>query len=254
MPSSPPRARIEALTVRAHAEAWSPRTDIDWWGGGPVVPAGVSAAAYVDSVSQLFHAERASWRIAAGLLGRLGDPAAEAFLATQIADEDRHAQALRGYLERLGDVAPVDRHLAAVFDHARRADVPPWVQIAALDVMLAHEVMPHQQRRLAKGRCPLMRQLQTRIAADDARHAVFGVAYLEQTLPSVAPAERAAGQAWLTELWQLWTVAVIARARPAGTPLHPDRGALAALAAHAAALLRQLGLGGDLPSLAPAPA
>ena len=252
MSSSSARARIESLTVRAHAEAWSPRTDLDWWGGGPVVPAGVTAAAYVDSVSQLFHAEQASLRIAAALVGRLGDPAAEAFLATQVADEERHAQALRGYLERLGDVAPIDRHLAAVVAHARRADGPPWVQIAALDVMLAHEVMPLQQRRLAHGRCPLLRQIGARLAADDVRHAAFGVAYLELTLPTVSAAERAAGQAWLAELWQLWTVAVLARARPAGRPLHPDRGALAALATHAAALLRQLGLVGELstPALA----
>ena len=57
-------ARVEALIARAHRDVWSPRTDIDWWGHGPVVPEGYTPARYVDTISQLFHAEQAALAIA----------------------------------------------------------------------------------------------------------------------------------------------------------------------------------------------
>lgn len=244
------RPRLDALLARAAAEAWSPRTDIDWWGAAPRVPDGMATADYVDSVSQLWHAEKAALDVASALRGRLGDAGLEAFLATQIADEDRHAQVLRGYLERLGDVAPVDPHLAAAYAHARAWTGPAWVPIAALDVMLALEVMPGPHRRLAGWRCPLMRQINARIAADEARHGAFGMLYLEHALPAATADDRAAGRAWLGALWELGTAAARARQRPAAPMLHPDRGAIATIAERAALLLRRLGVAADQPLFA----
>lgn len=243
-----PLAVIEALTAQAQTDTWSARSDLDWWGTAPVVPDGVAAADYIDTISQLFHAEKAALALATELAQRVTEPAAQRFLATQIVDEDRHAQVHRMYLERLGDVAPLDPALADVLAAARGWSGAPWVQLAALDLMLPLEVMPPLRRRINAWPCRLLRQINRQVGQDERRHAAFGRSYLELLTPTLDPAERAAGLAALDGLWQRWREVTQARRRHA--VLHPDRAELERVGDRLRTLLRRFRLDGAAPMFA----
>ena len=204
-----PVARIEALTTKAVRAAWSPRTDIDWWGCAPVVPDTMSRTRYVALVSQLFHVEKAALAMATATRARLGEPAAQAFIATQIDDHDRAAQVYRGYLERLGDVAPVDPGLGAVLSAMRAWDGPAWGAIAAHSVVLEQEHVPALHRMLGPVRCRLLRQIHVRVAADAARHAEFGHLYVDHAASVLTADERRPTADWLRQLRAQWTDAAL---------------------------------------------
>ncbi len=243
-----PLAAIDALTAQAHTDAWSARSDVDWWGAAPVVPDGVAAADYIDTISQLFHAEKAALAMATDLAARVAEPAAQRFLATQIVDEDRHAQVHRMYLERLGDVAPLDPALADVLAAGRGWTGAPWVQLAALDLMLPLEVMPPLRRRMHAWPCRLLRQLNRQISKDERRHAAFGRSYLELLTPTLDPTERVAGLAALDGLWQRWRE--VTRARRRDAILRPDRAELERVGDRLRALLHRFRLDGVTPMFA----
>ena len=197
--------RIDRLTAKARAARWS-IDDLDW-SLEPVLPATLPRTAYVDMVSQLYHAELAALEVLNRLARELPEPAARQFLATQIADEERHAATYRRYLERIGELAPIDPGLAAIFRFALAGRVPAFALVTALNVVMEHEALAQQQRRIATLPCPLFGAVNRAIVADESRHAGFGVLYLAEALPAVAEAERAAVATWVRQLWAMWCAA-----------------------------------------------
>lgn len=234
--------RITSLAGKARARTWHAR-ELDWW--TPVVlPAGVRASVYADMVSQLFWAEQVALDALARMTAELPEPEARDFLATQIADEDRHAQVYRGYLERLGDLRPLDPGLGEVFAEATAWDGPAWGRVAALNVLMEHEALHQQHHRIANLPCPLFKQVNQRIAADESRHAGFGVLYLEHVIPTATGAEKAEVTAWLGRLWNLWRAANKGRYQAEGEHvLRLDADELEQRGRRVAATLASLGLG-----------
>ncbi len=241
MNRNPSLDKITRLAAKARARAWQARA-LDWW--TPVVgPAGVRAEVYVDMVSQLFWAEQVALGALAKMMVELPEREARDFLATQIVDEDRHAQVYRGYLERLGDMKPLDPGLGEVFAVADAWTGPTWGRVAALNVMMEHEALHQQQRRIAMLPCPLFKQINTRIAADESRHAGFGVLYLEHVVPKATAAEKAEVMAWMGELWTLWRAANKGRYQADGEHvLRLDADELEQRGRRVAATLSSLGL------------
>ncbi len=197
-------AKINALAAQARRRVWHAR-DLDWW--TPIVaPPGVRVAVYVDLVSQLFWAEQVALHALARMHVELVDGARD-FVATQIGDEARHSQVYRGYLERLGDLRPLDPGLGEVFAAVTAWNGPAWGRVVAFNVMLEHEAMHQQQRRIATLPCPLFKQVNTRIAADESRHASFGVLYLEHVVPAASADDKAEVMHWIGRLWASWRAA-----------------------------------------------
>lgn len=236
-------SKISSLAGKAKARVWHAR-ELDWW--APVVtPTGVRTEVYVDMVSQLFWAEQVALDGLARMTAELPEPEVRAFLATQVVDEDRHAQVYRGYLERLGDMRQLDPGLAEVFAEATAWDGPAWGRVAALNVLMEHEALHQQHHRIANLPCPLFKQINTRIAADESRHAGFGVLYLEHVVPKVSGDDKAAVMAWLGRLWDLWRAANKGRYQTAGEHvLRLDAAELEQRGRRVAATLASLGLGG----------
>jgi hypothetical protein len=242
-PSTSSLSKITSLAGKARARAWHAR-DLDWW-TPVVVPTGVRAEVYVDMVSQLFWAEQVALDALARMMVELPEREARAFLTTQVTDEDRHAQVYRGYLERLGDMRPLDPGLAEVFDEATAWDGPAWGRVAALNVLMEHEALHQQHHRIANLPCPLFKQINTRIAADESRHAGFGVLYLEHVVPRASAADKADVMAWLGRLWNLWRAANKGRYQAEGEHvLRLDASELEQRGRRVAATLASLGLGG----------
>lgn len=237
-------SKIISLADKARRRSWQ-AADLDW--SLPVVaPEGVRVEVYVDMVSQLYWAEQVALEALARMDAELPEPEARAFIATQIADEQRHADVYRAYLERLGALRPLDPGLGEVFAAAAAWTGPGWGRVAALNVMMEHEALHQQQRRIATLPCPLFKQLNTRIAADESRHAGFGVLYLERVVPAARADEKAEVMAWLGSLWRLWGAANRGRYQAEGEHvLRLDADELARRGARVARTLAELGLGGD---------
>lgn len=234
--------KISSLTAKAQRRAWA-AADLDWT--LPVIaPEGVRTEVYVDMVSQLYWAEQVALDALDCMRRELPEPEAVAFLATQTADEARHAAVYRGYLERLGDLRPLDPGLGEVFAAAAAWAGPAWGRVVALNVMMEHEALHQQQRRIAMLPCPLFKQVNTRIAADESRHAGFGVLYLEHVVPSASADDKAEVVAWLGRLWHLWRAANRGRYQADGEHvLRLDADELERRGHRAAATLASLGLG-----------
>lgn len=204
---------LDRLTAKALAGQWDAETALDWT-TEPVLPGRLSSTIYVDMVSQLYHAEQAALDVLAELYVELAD--ARGFLATQIADEQRHAAVYRRYLERLGDLAPIDPGLAAIFRFALDSDLPGYAKVVALNVIMEHEALAQQQKRIDTLPCPLFAAINRAIISDESRHAGFGVIYLSRVLPDASEHDRAKVAAWVKQLWAMWCEANSGRYTAAG--------------------------------------
>jgi hypothetical protein len=191
---------LDRLTAKALASQWTPERIA--WTTEPVLPERLPASIYVDMVSQLYYAELAALEVLERLHRELPD--ARAFLATQIADEQRHAAVYRRYLERIGDLAPIDPGLAAIFEYSRGSQMPAFAQVVALNIVMEHEALAQQQKRIDTLPCPLFAEINRAIISDESRHAGFGVIYLTQALPQASEADRAAVTAWVKHMWTMW--------------------------------------------------
>ncbi len=237
-------ARIAALATKATRRQWS-ADQLDW-NVDIVLPDGVRPTIYVDMVSQLHHAERAAITSLEVMRAALPEAEAKAFLTTQIADEVRHADVYRAYLERVGELAPVDPGLDEVLAAARAWRGPAWGLVVALNVMMEHEALQQQQKRIATLPCPLFKEVNQRIAADESRHAGFGILYLEHVLPAVPADEKAEVLAWIRSLWSCWHAANHGRYRAEGEAvLRLDEDELERRGHRVGAMLVALGLAQD---------
>ncbi|MBI3452771.1 MAG: ferritin-like domain-containing protein [Rhodospirillales bacterium] len=192
---------VQSLTAKAQRAQWSLDADIDWT--LKVKPPGwLARRAYVDAISQLLHAEHATRRVCIRLAVELADPAARAFLATQIADEDRHIAAYTRYLARLGDIAPADPALIRTFAAAEEWAGPPQGLLAAFHVVLESEAVRLQDEVTSWFPCPLFRAMNAAIVRDEARHVAFGRIWLGATVDALSPDQRVEIYRWVRGLWR----------------------------------------------------
>jgi hypothetical protein len=158
-------------------------------------------------VSQLYYSEEAAIHVLGQMMQSLPGVEARQYVCTQAIDEARHAQVYRRYLERLGDIAPIDPGLHAVFDKALTWNGPVLGLVVAMNLVMEHEALAQQKKRIATLPCPLFRQVNQAIIRDEARHAAFGVIYVQNVGPKASPAERARILEWISGLWMLWSQA-----------------------------------------------
>ncbi len=193
--------RLAALVAAAHAAQSEARSEFDE-SRDVHVPWYLPRGMYVDIVSQLFHGERAALELCQRMAGSLGNAQAEAFLAYQIADEQRHVDVFGAYLGRLGDIRP---HHAAL-DIARTAALDwrgsPLAPVIVTHILLEGEALHLQHELSAAFPCPLFRDITTSAARDEARHHAFGRAYLRHRLAAAGKDERIAIYRWVRRLWQ----------------------------------------------------
>ncbi len=195
-------AAVEALLRKGRqADADADSRAIDW-SLSPVRPRWATARAYVEAVSQLLHAERATRRACSRLAGVLPEPAAARFVESQARDEARHAAMYARYLARLGDVAPMDEALAAALDGAleRGGSVP--AMMVALNVVLEGEAVHLHGAAARVFPCPLLRRIATTVGRDEARHTAFGRLYLTRVLARLGAEERRAIYLEIRALWR----------------------------------------------------
>ena len=110
-------ARLERLIESAQANQWEPEVAIDW--SLPILlPRLMRQRSYVSVLSQLYYSELATAEACRRLQDHPVDPVAHRFLAIQAADEMRHARVYQSYLQRLGEIAPIDAAVEAALEGA----------------------------------------------------------------------------------------------------------------------------------------
>jgi hypothetical protein len=206
-------ARLEALINKAFKNQWAIDSEIDWK-LDPVLPTGIDRTMYIDMVSQLYYSEEATIALLGRMLRDVPDLQAKRYLCTQAADESRHAQAYRAYLERLGDIAPINEGLKAIFDAGLSWSGEPCGMIVALNICLEGEALKQQHKRIETLPCPLFKQVNEAIVVDEARHSAFGQIYLKTHLSTITDDAKRAILLWIGSLWQLWSQANEGRYKP----------------------------------------
>lgn len=155
------RKAIAASHTRAHAvEAADPKRP----------PRLVSRSAFADVVSQLLHAERATERMCRLMAGRTGTSLANILLRLQAGDERHHAKLYESYLNRIGDIRPVDARLSEALEAMRETDLGPEAVLAAYNAVLEGEAVKLQQACFDRFTCPPLTRIARAISQDEARH------------------------------------------------------------------------------------
>lgn len=194
------RRRLLRLAGNGAAHQWSADRDIDWR-RSVSLPEWITTAEVRFALSQLFHGEVATGRLCHRLLDDAASPEARRCLELQIGDEARHAQVYDRYLERLGGVAPIDARLFQALDDACHGPAGNLGAMLAFHVVVEGEVLRLQDSLTRFLGCPLLRQINRRIAQDEARHVAFGRIHLTEALAQLPDRDRREILGWLQGLW-----------------------------------------------------
>lgn len=215
--------RLRALRDKAQRGQWSLNEGIDW-----------SIEAKPPSLFMKHFAGRAVGALIAGenatagacrlLIDILPPSIARDCLELQAADEDRHARAYAGFLERIGrDPQPHER-LSLAVDRLMSWSGPPAGLIFAVHIVLESEALVIQQDLDGDIDCPLFHAINQRVTQDEARHVAFGRLMAHGAAAEMDDTER---RRTLDEIESIWTTCT------------------RALAAHNFVLWRALGLYAD---------
>ncbi len=201
--------RLSRLAANARAGQWSAAEDIDWR-REPRLPFWVTREQVRHAISQLHHGEMATARMCRRLLSEL-DGGARDCVALQAADEVRHAEVYRRYLDRLGGVAPIEGSLASALEAAAEGPAGALGAMVAFNVVVEGEVLRLQDTLAEFLPCPLLKQINRLIARDEARHVAFGRIFLAEALTALPQDSRIRLYDWVRALWQEASGSTLAR-------------------------------------------
>lgn len=200
-PDSSTAAGLSTLLQAGIVGQWQAEVEIDW-AQEVRPPAWLPRRLYAGALSQLRFGELGTGSLCRRLAKRLADPQAQALLALQAGDEQRHAAAYERYLFRLGEITPPDPAVASAFAASLAWDGPPEGLVVAGHVVLEREALGLLRDLAEWCPCPLLRQLNARIARDEARHIAFGEIYLRPRIAALGGEERIAIFRWVRALWR----------------------------------------------------
>ena len=202
--------RLVRLAANGRAGQWSVTEDIDWR-REPRLPIWVTRDQVRQAISQLHHGELATARMCRRLLAELEPGPARDCVAFQFADELRHAEAYGRYLDRLGGTAPMDGNLAWALEAAAEGPAGTLGAMVAFSIVVEGEVLRLQDTLATFLPCPLLAQINRRIARDEARHVAFGRIYLTEALAGLPPDGRRRLYDWVHALWHRASESTLAR-------------------------------------------
>lgn len=192
---------MKRLLESARRAQWSVETDIDW--DQPIAfPLWFRRSTYIKVVSQFYHGEMIIQRLCRRLIAELADPEAQELVRMQLTDEVRHASAFERYLRRIGDLAPVEEALQAALEQSLAWKGSPHALIAAFHVVFEGGASALLQQLNSRFPCPLLRQINAKVLADEARHIAFGKLYLRRHLAELSDDERLEIYRWLKAVWR----------------------------------------------------
>ena len=125
---------MKALLRKETDGQWSAEHAIEW--RQPILrPIWMRRKTYVKLMSQFYHGELATQRLCRRLIAEVDDPDCVEFLHYQLRDEIRHEAVYTRYLERLGDIAPIEMELEDALEGSLAWQGSPLGLIVAFHVV-----------------------------------------------------------------------------------------------------------------------
>lgn len=163
----------------------------------------ISRAAFADVVSQLFHAERATSRMCRMMAGQTRTPTSDVLLQFQAGDERHHGELYESYLQRLGDIRPIDPRIEEALEAMLATTLGPEAVLAAYNIVLEGEAVKLQQDCIERFTCPGLTRITRAIGQDEARHVAFGHAYLPNAFNAMDQEKRFLIYRHIRECWRV---------------------------------------------------
>ena len=108
------------------------------------------------------------------------------YAATQTMDEARHVEVFARYIEKLDHVYPIAPSLKELLDKTLSVDGWMFKAVGMQIVVEGLALYTFRDMRETTEE-PLLKQLLTYVARDEARHTAFGIQYLSSVVPQLAP-------------------------------------------------------------------
>jgi hypothetical protein len=138
------------------------------------------------TLSNFLHGEQGALMVASQLVNAVPHMDGKFYAATQTLDEARHVEVFAKYIGKLDHVYPIAPSLKELLDQTLMVD--GWM-LKAVGMQVVVEGLAlytfRDMRETTKE--PLLKQLLTYVARDEARHTAFGIKYLGNVVPSLAP-------------------------------------------------------------------
>jgi len=140
-------------------------------------------------LSNFLHGEQGALMVAAQLVNAVPHMDAKFYAATQTLDEARHVEVFAAYIRELGQVRPIAPGLRRLLDAIlSNAD---WRMKAVGMQVVAEGLALYVFRDMRNAtRDPLLKELLTLVARDEARHTGYGIKYLGELVPRLGRAEK----------------------------------------------------------------
>ncbi len=143
------------------------------------------------TLSQFLHGEQGALLCCAELVDNVPDIEGKLYAATQVMDEARHVEVFHKYLTKLDKSYPITDGLKNVLDAILEADT--WQQkCVGMQIMVESLAMGSFKNMLVTADDPLLKDIVTLTARDEARHVAFGIISLQHEIPNLPEDERAA--------------------------------------------------------------
>ncbi len=141
-------------------------------------------------LSNFLHGEQGALMVAGQLVNAVPDMDGKFYAATQTMDEARHVEAFAAYVRLLDEVTDISPGLKKLLDNVLEAE--DW-KLKAVGMQVVAEGLALYSFRDMRNETkdPLLEQLLTYVARDEARHTGYGVKYLNHVGPNLDDAEKA---------------------------------------------------------------
>jgi hypothetical protein len=139
------------------------------------------------TLSNFLHGEQGALMVASQLVNAVPHMDGKFYAATQTVDEARHVEVFSRYIAKLDHVYPIAPSLKELLDKTLTVD--GWMfKAVGMQVVVEGLALYTFRDMRETTREPLLKQLLTYVSRDEARHTAFGIKYLSNVVPTLAPA------------------------------------------------------------------
>lgn len=140
-------------------------------------------------LSNFLHGEQGALMVAGQLVNAVPHMDGKLYAATQTLDEARHVEVFAAYVELLDEVTEISPGLKRLLDNVLSTD--DWRLKAVGMQVVAEGLALYSFRDMRNGtREPLLKQMLTYVARDEARHTGYGIKYLNRVVPQLDRREK----------------------------------------------------------------
>ncbi len=141
-------------------------------------------------LSNFLHGEQGALMVAAQLVNAVPDMDGKFYAATQTLDEARHVEAFAAYVNLLDHVYEISPGLKRLLDNVLTAE--DWkMKAVGMQIVIEGLALYSFRDMRNQTREPLLKQLLTFVARDEARHTGYGIKYLSRVVPRLGEREKA---------------------------------------------------------------